>query len=210
MTREIIYLPLLMEIQTAIAIDLNGLHALGIVMLQVQECKCEVSVAYRHNYFVIEIVKKNGCGWRVIFCAFPIPAFETCVDEKIDAGTSSTTTNPKWNIPIRLRSKHNSAVSGSDENGERSGKDWKKRKWVTVGSMNVRLSNALPWETCRTLTAMELCKRGLLVGYHGRLRRTCWRKMQSAGVFNRHATSMRRLHMAHEILTKGKWLEFPR
>jgi hypothetical protein len=62
MTREIIYLPLLMEIQTAIAIDLNGLHALGIVMLQVQECKCEVSVAYRHNYFVIEIVKENGCG----------------------------------------------------------------------------------------------------------------------------------------------------
>ena len=43
-----------MDNRTAVAI---GFHGLGIVLLQVQECKWEVIVAYRHNHFVPGIVK---------------------------------------------------------------------------------------------------------------------------------------------------------
>jgi hypothetical protein len=42
-----------MDNRTAVAVEF---HALGIVLFQVQECKWEVFVAYRHNLFVPWIV----------------------------------------------------------------------------------------------------------------------------------------------------------
>jgi hypothetical protein len=50
MTKEFIYhLLLLMDNRIAVAVEF---HALSIVLLQVQECRWEVNVAYRHNHFV--------------------------------------------------------------------------------------------------------------------------------------------------------------
>jgi len=44
---------------TAVAMEF---HALGIVLLEVQECKWEVSVAYRHNHFVPGIMNIEWDG----------------------------------------------------------------------------------------------------------------------------------------------------